>query len=362
MNNYTTKKPSIFLNLLAALILGLGFIMAYLVYISEIKLTFDAKIINETGIIRGSIQRVTKLVLTDSTQPSSPVFIKINHLIEQFTSTNKGYAQGELDDNFVSGVLILKNEWLKLESSLLQYQQTPTIHLQKIIIEQSEMCWRAAIAAVLIAQHNAEENARNIGRLFYLFLIINSISAILVLFLIFSYVRKKLEYESSHDALTSLYNRRAYEYVIEKEVERSKRYHSSLSLILFDIDHFKNINDSYGHKTGDKIIIELGRLILKSLRKSDSLFRVGGEEFAIISPHTNADSAFKLAEIIRQRVADFSFEINDKVTISLGVAELHQDISKDQLYSHADQAMYQAKNGGRNRTEAFANSDVTRQH
>jgi diguanylate cyclase (GGDEF)-like protein len=353
------KKPSLFLNLLAAFILGLGFIMAYLVYSSEIKLRFDAKIINETGIIRGSIQRVTKLVLTDSTIPSSQVFIKINHLIEQFTSTDKGYDQGELDDNFVQGVLTLKSKWLKLERSLLEYQQSPTDSLQKIIIEQSELCWQSAVTAVLIAQHNAEENARNVGRLFYLFLILNTISAILVLFLIFSYVRKKLEYESSHDALTSLYNRRAYETIIDNEVARSKRYDSSLSLILFDIDHFKNINDSYGHKTGDKIIISIARLLTESIRKSDSLYRVGGEEFAIISPQTNADSAFKLAEMARQRVAEFAFGIKLKVTISLGVAELHQDVSKDQLYSHADQAMYQAKNAGRNRTEVFVSSDAS---
>ena len=118
-------------------------------------------------------------------------------------------------------------------------------------------------------------------------------------------------------------------------------------------------SDSYGHKTGDKIIISIARLLTESIRKSDSLYRVGGEEFAIISPQTNADSAFKLAEMARQRVAEFAFGIKLKVTISLGVAELHQDVSKDQLYSHADQAMYQAKNAGRNRTEVFVSSDAS---
>jgi len=351
------KKSSIYLNLLSAFIISLGLIMAYLVYATENKLKYDAKIINETGIIRGGIQRVTKLVLSGSTQNYEKLSASINRLIEKFTAKN-GYRFRELDGDFVTVALELKKQWLTLEASLIQYQWTPSEKLHAKIINESEICWKTAVEVVLTAQHVAENNVKNIEKYFYLFLILNIVSAILILFLIFSYVRKKLEYESSHDHLTSLFNRRSYEYAVEYEVARNERYGSPLSLILFDIDHFKIINDTYGHNTGDQVITTLTKLITGSIRKSDLLFRVGGEEFAIISPETNSAAALKLAEAVRNKVEGHVFGAVEKVTISLGVAEYYPGLAKDHLYSNADQAMYQAKNGGRNRTEVFNNSNV----
>tara|TARA_Y100000031_G_C8198223_1_gene374841 strand:- start:126 stop:890 length:765 start_codon:yes stop_codon:yes gene_type:complete len=252
----------------------------------------------------------------------------------------------------------LKEKWLNLEHRLIEYQETHSEQIQKEIIEESENCWKAAVAVVHTAQLATEDKVRGITKLFYLILILNTISAILVILLIFSYVRKKLEYESSHDPLTCLYNRRSYENVIESEVARSKRYNLPMSLILFDIDYFKKINDKYGHKMGDKVLINLAKVIIESIRETDSVFRVGGEEFAIISPETKAEGAFKLAEKVRNRVENYSFETFNKMTISLGVAEFYQDITKDNLYKQADQALYLAKNRGRNRTEVFIKGKI----
>jgi diguanylate cyclase (GGDEF)-like protein len=345
------RRPSTYLILLSAVILSLGFIMAYYVHITVENLKYDARIINESGIIRGSIQRVTKLVLSDSIQSSNEIIIDVNRLIEQFISNEKGYRPSRSEENIVKGIQNLKEKWQNLGNKLIKYQETHSEQIQKEIIEESEKCWKAADAVVLMAQLATEEKVGGIKH-FYIILILNAISAILVILLVLSYVRKKLEYESSHDHLTSLYNRRFYENLIESEVVRSKRYNHPFSLILFDIDFFKNINDKYGHKTGDKVLTELVTVVTKTIRKSDAVFRIGGEEFAIISPETKAEGAFNLAEKVRKGIEKYSFGTN-KVTVSLGVAEFHQAIKKDDLYSHADQALYLAKNKGRNRTEVF---------
>lgn len=352
------KKPSIYLISLSAVILSLGIMMTYLVYNTVENLKYDARVINEAGIIRGSIQRVTKLVLSDSIQSSNEIIIDINRLMERFISMETGYRHSGSEDNLFKGIQNLKEKWLNLEHMLIEYQETHSEQIRKEIIEESENSWEAAVAVVLAVQLATEDKVRGIMKRFYLILILNAISAILVILLIFSYVRKKLEYESSHDPLTCLYNRRSYQNVIESEVARSRRYNSPISLILFDIDYFKKINDKYGHKIGDKVLINLAKVIIESVREIDSVFRVGGEEFAIISPETKVEGAFKLAEKVRKRVESYSSVTLNKVTISLGVAEFYQDITTDTLYNHADQALYLAKNRGRNRTEVFINGKI----
>lgn len=327
--------------------------MAYLVRATVEDLKYDAGIINEAGIIRGSIQRVTKLVLSDSEQSPDELIMNINRLIGRFISMEKENGYGDSEKKFFKGIQALDEKWKSLKHGLDKYQESRSNQLKKEIIEKSEDCWDAAVAVVQIAQLVTEEKVKSIKKLFNLILILNTISAILVILLIFSYVRKKLEYESSHDPLTHLYNRRTYENVLESELARSKRYNSPLSLVLFDVDYFKNINDQYGHHTGDKVLIKLAEVITESIRETDSLFRIGGEEFAIISPETNADVAFKLAEKVRNTTENHSFEKCNKLTISLGLAEYYHDVSKEKLYKHADRALYLAKEKGRNRTEVF---------
>lgn len=347
------NNPSIYLIWLSVVILSLGMIMAYLVRTTVEDLKYDARIINEAGIIRGSIQRLTKLVLSDSTQSPNEIIIDINRLIERFLSMEKENGHSGSEENLFKSIHNLNEKWMNLERRLNEYRQAHSKQLKNVIIEESEDCWKAAVAVVHMAQLVTEAKVKGIERLFYLILFLNTISAILVILLIFSYVRKKLEYESSHDPLTRLYNRRSYENAIESELARSQRYYSPLSLIMFDIDRFKNINDKYGHNTGDKVLIDLARLVKTSIRETDSVFRVGGEEFAIISPETTAETAFKLAEKVRNRVENYPFEAHEKITISLGIAEFYKDITKEDLYNHADHALYLAKNGGRNRTEFF---------
>lgn len=157
---------------------------------------------------------------------------------------------------------------------------------------------------------------------------------------------------ADHDGLTRIANRRRFEERLDEEAQRHGRYELPLSLILFDLDHFKTVNDTFGHQTGDAVLRGTASLLLESLRGSDFPARYGGEEFAVILPHTSREQAALLAERIRLRLAQRDFgECKQAVrlTVSAGVAALEPGAQGRELVSLADQALYLAKNGGRNR-------------
>lgn len=163
----------------------------------------------------------------------------------------------------------------------------------------------------------------------------------------------RLQSLAATDALTGLVNRRQFNHQLEAEIARTKRYRSPLSLALFDIDDFKKINDFYGHTTGDRILREMGQLILENVRESDIAARYGGEEFALILPETSQMDAYDLLERLRAIIERTVFCLPDNpmtVTVSVGVAQL--DASKAQSYEiveRADAALYEAKKQGKNR-------------
>ena len=157
------------------------------------------------------------------------------------------------------------------------------------------------------------------------------------------------------DGLTGISNRPNMEQALQNEFERSMRYGAPLSVILLDVDHFKGVNDTYGHQKGDEILVAVASLLKKVCRTNDIAARYGGEEFLMILPQSNAQGAFKIAERVREEMMKLSFtgnETNFSVTTSCGVAELDRDFIKntDQLITMADQALYEAKNSGRNKT------------
>lgn len=166
---------------------------------------------------------------------------------------------------------------------------------------------------------------------------------------------KKLKKEVRIDPLTGLYNRHSMKEQIKNEMSRVDRYGETFSLLIIDIDYFKNINDTHGHLVGDSVLAETALLIKKSLRESDSVFRYGGEEFLAILPSTSVKGAVSTADKLRLRIseADFSdFEL--KITVSIGVSEYSLQQSEEELIHSVDMALYDAKRNGRNRVMVAA--------
>jgi diguanylate cyclase (GGDEF)-like protein len=155
------------------------------------------------------------------------------------------------------------------------------------------------------------------------------------------------------DGLTGIFNRRFFELRIMQEIERANRYDLALSVIMMDIDHFKRINDEFGHLLGDEVLKQISQLLAQYLRKPDVLCRFGGEEFAVLLPETTGESALTAAEKLRQIVAAFPFPgIPRPVTFSAGIAEFpRHGRTRDELVQAADAALYASKQGGRDRVQ-----------
>jgi diguanylate cyclase (GGDEF)-like protein len=164
---------------------------------------------------------------------------------------------------------------------------------------------------------------------------------------------RSLEREVLLDSLTGIHNRRAYEQHIMEEMQRYRRYQQTFSLILFDVDRFKDLNDRFGHRAGDKCLKEIINRIKLCIRTTDFLSRYGGEEFTIILPGTHRDGASIVAEKVRRAIEMTRFYFQNQaipVTISLGVTEVKEvDPEPETVFARADEAMYRAKREGRNR-------------
>jgi diguanylate cyclase (GGDEF)-like protein len=161
-----------------------------------------------------------------------------------------------------------------------------------------------------------------------------------------------LEEMASTDELTKAFNRRKFDQLIEAEVTRGARYSTSLSLLMLDIDHFKRVNETFGHEAGDAVLVAIAALVRSQIRAADSLARWGGEEFVVLMPAVDALGAAALAERIRAGVASHDFGPVGQVTVSLGVAQYCAGETSDQLFARVDAALYRAKDGGRNRVES----------
>jgi len=167
----------------------------------------------------------------------------------------------------------------------------------------------------------------------------------------------KLQKLAITDGLTKLYNSRYFYNQVDLEVDRSNRYRHPLSLLLLDIDHFKVYNDTHGHLEGDKVLVRIGEVIKACLRKMDTAYRYGGEEFTVILPETNGQEAAHVAERIRSSIEKEVFSPDpgqeNKITISIGVTEYIAGERISALVERADKAMYISKEKGRNRISAI---------
>jgi diguanylate cyclase (GGDEF)-like protein len=166
--------------------------------------------------------------------------------------------------------------------------------------------------------------------------------------------------QATTDRMTGLFSHHFFEKTLDEELERARRYKSTFCLLMFDIDHFKNFNDTYGHLQGDKIIQEIARQLARSIRQVDFPARYGGEEFAVILPAVDIKGAVVVAERIRRKIETFAFASANggpplHVTVSVGVAEFDPETvyAPSEIVRDADRALYQSKEKGRNRVTAL---------
>ena len=164
-------------------------------------------------------------------------------------------------------------------------------------------------------------------------------------------LEEKLKNLSLYDYLTTIYNRKYLDRVISREKARNKRYGNRFSLILFDIDHFKNVNDRYGHLNGDGVLKRITAKVQEHLRAEDVFCRYGGEEFIIVLSDIGKNEAYQVAEKIRKLVEELKWDFSpDPITVSCGVTEYQSRETQDAMIKRADEALYKAKAQGRNQS------------
>jgi diguanylate cyclase (GGDEF)-like protein len=212
----------------------------------------------------------------------------------------------------------------------------------------------------LFVEQNEETALAGIRRTLYANLAISLGVTLIVLFLshlVLSRYQHRIEEMASTDELTGLLNRHAFTILIDKLLAEYRRTPQPIAMLLADIDHFKEINDRYGHLAGDRVLSGIGSALLGTLRQSDIAVRWGGEEFLLVLSGCDHAEAQRIAENLRQKIAASSVEVNGQqiaVTISIGVTQYDGTESPDQTVTRADTALYAAKNGGRNRVEVAA--------
>ena len=166
-------------------------------------------------------------------------------------------------------------------------------------------------------------------------------------------LEEELEKLASTDKLTGIANRLRFDEVLKYSVDRAKRYKVSLSVVLFDIDYFKKVNDTYGHLCGDHVLKMIANIGKDTIRQSDLIARWGGEEFIILQPDIPTDKAYILAERLRHSIESYNFEGVGKVTVSFGVTKFNENDTSESFIKRADEALYLAKENGRNRVEVI---------
>ena len=224
-----------------------------------------------------------------------------------------------------------------------------TIHLNTRYIPEFE--WY-----LLVEQLEEKETRHIFNALLMNLLVCAMITTIILLLtrLTISAYQKRLEKIAMTDKLTGIYNRHAFDFVMSPILKDVRRKKFALSLILFDIDHFKKVNDEFGHLAGDAAIKKIVRICAETIRESDVLCRWGGEEFLILLKECDLDDAYEISEKIRKTIQDTPIVYEGKTifsTISLGVSQYHLPETEDRLIYRADKLLYQAKQNGRNRSE-----------
>lgn len=326
--------------------LFLAVISGSFLVINQLKIfRHDAFAINNLGVIRGSIQRISKREVNN--QRSDTLIKTVDNTFKSVESTyflNNDNSSYLVQEGVYKKLDLLNMAWSDLKKLFSDYRLKDVGPDQVLL--QSELCWDLANEIVFSVQKISEEKLKNYKSLIIYILLIVGFFIFSIIILVYKIVHNSLEFDVITDPMTKLYNRMHFSKIMHEQVMLASRYDYTFSLILFDIDYFKQINDDFGHQSGDKVIILLSEILKENARDVDYVFRLGGEEFAIIVPETNLEQAAKISEKYRVLVSGTAFEVNRAVTVSIGVSQFIND--EDALFKLADEALYKAKSLGRN--------------
>jgi len=260
------------------------------------------------------------------------------------------FAMKERNLSHLPGISTQARKILSGESSIFRYtHEGTTYHVNTRFIPEFQ--WH------LIVEQNEEKSLARIRNTLLINLSLFTLITALVIFITnitVSTYQKKLETMATTDKLTGVYNRQAFDILFNQTLREIHREYVPVSMVILDLDHFKNINDTLGHLAGDEVLKHVVGVARSSIRDSDLLFRWGGEEFIVILKKCGLDMAFDMAEKIRLRIVNSPAGFGGRsitVTVSLGVAEYVKDESEDSLLRRVDEALYRAKQKGRNRVE-----------
>ncbi|MFA6741084.1 MAG: diguanylate cyclase [Arcobacteraceae bacterium] len=299
----------------------------------ELNLSLESKIEQEISKIKSILDAQDNIIIVTNKEEITNVnkkfldFFGINNFNEFIKSKRNIFDFFKEDFGFISKEQITKQEsWIKYIKELHEIDR---------IVKIKDALDEEKIFAINVDYYENKED-------YYVF----SLTDITKL----KEKSNLFEYQASHDKLTGLFNRNKFDEVYSKEVKRSKRYNNELSMIIFDIDDFKMVNDNYGHQIGDDLLKEIAKIILKNVREQDINVRWGGEEFLILLPQTNLAGAVTVASKIRIAIKDYLFTTkNLEITASFGVSQLLSEDSETTFISRSDTLLYEAKRTGKDK-------------
>ncbi|MCW8896265.1 GGDEF domain-containing protein [Sulfurimonas sp.] len=238
----------------------------------------------------------------------------------------------------------------------LRYENLNDFHADSEILKEYDTVFKELIAEVYTIENELQKTILSELKAYKITYFLTLLALLVFLFIIsllLTRYEKRLQEMSVTDPLTKLYNRLYMENIFEAELQRAKRYQQTFSIIFMDIDHFKLVNDDFGHDVGDIVLVEVANIIKSNIRSTDIMARWGGEEFIILCPETDLQSAKILSEKLRKTVESHAIKPVGHKTCSFGVSQYStQDDSIKRTIKRADDALYEAKESGRNKVVA----------
>ena len=309
-----------------------------------LKERYYAKVVNESGKVRGGVQRVAKLYFAGDLKKATSLYPEIDNCLEELSKDVKNLKFPILDWDRNLEPVEVKNCWERLKGLILENRREE-------VLSVSERCWFLADHQTGIYQKIAERNLLILNSLYTILVVLSLGLMAWLVKLIKVDISLNLERRANYDTLTGIYNRNTFAKIYNYISKDNLSY--PIGFILFDLDNFKEVNDRFGHPVGDKVLKAVAEVVRNKLRKTDIFARWGGEEFTILLPHTDAEGSLKVAEKLRKTLENLYIpELNGrKITASFGVTVVKKGEPLEEVFSRADKALYKAKEKGKNRAE-----------